>query len=365
MVRLIGKIMILETASVIATNLDDVRKDVDLQDYLHSVLIDRKRVYLFGDNFTSKEYKKLVHLDTLKVAVDVDAKQGYFVFGEDAEKGQAEKGKLKPSKEVTGTDEQTNIVGFSLNNNDIDQYTDISVSSVDETGKPRKNDKEVYIQEILNNQAEIIQKEEKQLAKKNDTALITMSKAMASNTLVQDKYNFYGTLYDPNNALLGRIDIDTLLYMQTRSGDGSSTYDYFTLKPAAQLTNYNDGHARKLYTNLDIPYDTDEIQSWSPQGDSSRVSWNVTLSWQYTLGYTITLSDTASLDDQGSLYYDYARWILTDDSLNGDVWRPAAGWASSGTYAWADFTGKGTFWFGTSDQYPADASKTVPIRYDD
>jgi hypothetical protein len=350
----------LVASTDVALDAKDVRKNTDLQNYAHEALQDGKRVYLFGDGLTAKEFKKLAKLDEIKVPVNVDGTNGFLEYGNDEDQIAEEKGELKPSAETT-TEEQSNIIGYTLDKNQELQYFEINVTSYDEKGKVRPNHQEVYIQEILNREAELVEKKEKKVKAKKETALISTNKASASNNQVRYSPGHYGTVYDPADRLLGRVDYDYYLYKQ--SSDGDSTYDYFTIKMVQQLTQYNDGHARGIYTNIDVPFDSDSMQKWTPSGDVSRVSWEASLSYPFTIGYTITLKDTAALDTQGSLAYDYARWMLTDGSLNGDVWKPSAGWASKGTDAIVDLTGQGTFWFGPSDQYPAKATKKMRMEY--
>lgn len=340
----------------IAANVEDVRKDADLQAYLQSQLQEGKRVYLYG-SLTIQEYKKLLNIDEIKIKIkDPNGVQGDLTFGSELDK---EKGALKSNAPET---EESNIIGFTYNKKEPRQFVDISVAAYADDGAKVENKEEFYIQDIMAEQADLIQIEESESPE--ETALITKNEAVAAdNPTVKESYGAYSLAKTSAGTTMGRVDMDWRLLMEPRSGDGSSTYDYFTLAPTTQANAYNGAKARIIWEEIDIPYDTDQLREWTPQGDSSKTSYTLSLGFPFNFGGSMTFDDTTTVDDQSSLGYDYARWNVTNRlDLDDEVFKGTAGWASTGTMASASYAAKVTVQIYSGTQYTT-ASKRVPISY--
>jgi hypothetical protein len=341
----------------LAANVEDVRKDSELQAYLQSQLQEGKRVYLYG-SLTIKEYKKLLKLNEIKIKVNKkDASQGYLSFGSDLDT--KEKGPLK--KNAPETEEVTNIIGFTLDNNEPRQFVDISVSSYDDEGSKIENKEEFYIQDIMAEQADLIQMEEKQNPEK--TALISLNQVSAAdNPIVDQAYGAYSLAKNSFGTTMGRVDMDWELLQEPRSGDGSSTYDYFTLTPLTQANAYNGAQAKVIWQDIDIPSDSDELRQWTPQGDNTKTDWSLSLGFPFNFGVSMNFADDTKIDDQSSTGYDYARWDVTDGNLDDEVFRGAAGWASYGTQAYASYAAQVTVQIYSGTQYKT-AAKRLYANY--
>lgn len=350
------EITYLDDSTDIAANIKDVKNDKQLQQYLQQSIQNGKKVFIYG-GLSSKEYKKFLKLDELKVK-DKNNK-GHFEFGATLEED-TEKGPLK--EEAVDYSEQTSIIGYTLDENDTNQYLELNVTSYDENGEVRETSESAYLQEILSYESELIDETQPQEESDTQFSFLEKTSANAANREVQDKYGFRTSVYDSRDSLIGRVDTDYRLLKE--SSDSSSTYDYFTLRPITQITHYNGALSKKLYENIDITYSDDQLKNWSPKGDTDSVSYNVSMSYPFAISFGVSWNDGTKVDDQSSLGYDYARWVVTDASLNGETFEGAAGWASTGTLASATLTTIGTFYIGPSNQYPVTGKKNISIRYD-
>jgi hypothetical protein len=116
-----------------------------------------------------------------------------------------------------------------------------------------------------------------------------------------------------------------------------------------------------MKTDIEIPYDSDHLQKWSPEGESSKATYTVPLAAPFLLSWEMTWSDDVAIDDQSSLAYDYGRWVGTDGDLNQQLFKPGAGWASTGTLASATIRNFGKFY--TDNNYSVEAKNTISISY--
>ncbi|PLT27545.1 hypothetical protein [Peribacillus deserti] len=340
----------------IAANVDDVRKDADLQAYLQTALDEGKKVYLYGET-SLEEYKQLLNIDKIKVkAKDL---QGYIEFGASAEDVKAEKGEFKENAPVA--DAVSNIIGFSKNGKEKRQFVDISIAAYDDEGNSIENKEDFYIQNIMAEQAEMVELDEAEYPE--ETALITSNKANAASSMVKEAYGAYSLAVSGSGTTMGRVDMDWELLLANRSTDNSSTYDYFTLSPLTQANAYNGAQARAIWQDLDIPIDGDELKNWTPQGDSAKSSWDLTIGFPWAFSATMGFGDAVTVDDQSSTGYDYARWNVTDGELDDEVFKGTAGWASTGTYATASYAAAVTVQIYSGTQYKT-AAKRLSVNYD-
>ncbi|MCM3728449.1 hypothetical protein M3226_22635 [Neobacillus cucumis] len=343
----------------IAANVEDVRKDADLQAYLQTALDEGKRVYLYGE-LSIEEYKELLNIDEIKVkAKDPNGVQGYLEFGASAEKIQAEKGEYKEN--VPTADTVSNIIGFTKNGKEKRQFVDISDAAYDDEGNMIGNKEEFYIQDILAEQADLIEMDEAD--SQEETALVSTNEATAASSLVNDSYGSYSLAKSGSGTTMGRVDMDWKLYMANRSTDNSTKYDYFTLSPLTQANAYNGAQARNIWQDIDIPIDGDELEKWTPQGDSTKSGWDLTIGFPWAFSATMSMGDAVTVDDQSSIGYDYARWDVSDGELDDEVFKGTAGWASTGTYATATYAATVTVQIYSGTQYKT-AAKRLSVNYD-
>ncbi|MGG3626296.1 hypothetical protein ABES25_22575 [Bacillus gobiensis] len=347
-------------SETLAFNVNEVRKSQGLQNALQNALKNGDYVYLYGNNFKPSEFKKLAKLDEIKVPISVSGKNGYAIMGDTSVEGEKEKGKKKEiNSEIESGDDTSSIIGYSNDPNIPNQYSEISINSYDDKGNKRENDEEVYIQEILNQQAEIV--DDTQQNESSTTSSLLKKNSISAATAVQDKYGFVGAAYDRFNNFVGRIDTDYTLYKA--DSDSSKTLDYFTLKPKTQITE-GYGNSDKLFTDIDIPYDGDHIEDWDPHG-STTSSYDVQFSYPWSVSWTGTFSDEVKIEDLSSRAYDYARWNVTDGDLNHQDFRPGGSWSSSGTYAVAGITARGFFsTTGSEHGEHLVAEKKITVKYD-
>ncbi|MHC9161595.1 hypothetical protein [Exiguobacterium profundum] len=349
------EITYLDDSTDIAVNIKDVKNDKQLQQYLQQSIQYGKKVFIYG-GLTSKEYKKILKLDELKVK-DKNGK-GSFNFGE-THVANDEKGAL--SEDVINSNEETSVIGYTLDENEDVQYFEINITSYDENGQLRENDEEVYIQEILSHESEMADAIKSEELSDVKVSFLQKNSAAAANIEVMDKYGFVTSVYDSRNYLIGRLDTDFRLLKESK--DTSSTYDYFTLQPITQINHYNGALSKRLYQNIAMRYDADELKNWTPKGDTSGSDFSLGMSFPFSISFSMSFKDAASIDDQSSLAYDYARWVVTDGSLGGETFEGAAGWASIGTYSSSILTTEGTFYIGSSNQYPVKGSKVINVDY--
>ncbi|MCQ6267766.1 hypothetical protein M1K46_19240 [Fictibacillus sp. WQ 8-8] len=345
-----------ENATALAFDVKEVKKDKNLQNLIHDSLQQGKQIYIYGE-LSKGDFKKLAKIDELKIPTTVNGTTLYANF----EKEKGPKKSKKTGVDPVDSNDNVSIIGYSLNKESLLQYTEMNVNSYDINGKPRANEDEVYMQEIIMQQADIVDKINKNTLQAH--GLITKNQAAADSTRVQEKYGYTGSAYGAGNTLQGRVETDYYLY-KANSPDGSSTFDYFSLKPMNQITEYNDGHSRKLKTDIDIPTSGDELQDWDPHGTKSTTSYSISFGFPWNLSWSASWSDEVKIEDISSRELDYARWVVTDGDLNHQDFRPGAAWASTGTQAYAGIQNWATFWYGPSDQYPIEAHNKITVSYD-
>lgn len=347
----------LNEADALAFNVKNVKNDKQLQSFLHEALQNGKYIYIYGET-KRMEFKDLLNLETIKVPLNVNGEKVYADFSSKAEEIK-EKGPRKSKDTGLNVKDTISIIGYTINKNSPLQYSQININSYDSKGKKRENTIEVYMQEIINQQSKIIDINKKETGQ---TSLIKKDYALAGSSRVDSNYGFTGAVYSPNDQLWGRIETDYILYKA--NSDGSSNYDFFSVKPMTQIVEFNGAQSRELKTDIDIPYDVDHLEDWSPYNDETGRTFSIQLVYPFSISWGMTWDDKVDINDISSRYYDYARWIVTDGDLNRQDFRPGAGWASSGTFAVADVRNWGRFAVGPSHQYPVEAYNHVHITYD-
>ncbi|PCD06608.1 hypothetical protein CMV16_18340 [Peribacillus simplex] len=348
----------LRESNELAFSIKDVKKEEKLQKYLNKALKSGKRIYLYGE-LTADDFKSALGLEKMEITENISGKEMKAIIGEDKNLDTI-KG---PKKEVNSNlekDDSSNIIGFTLDDQAQLQYIQTNISVYDKDGKEiNEISNELYLQELLFLQSELLNKSINKEEISKDSALISDNKANAASTRVIDRYGAYGSAY-LGSTLYGRIDTDWELFKQ--NSDSSSTYDYFTVKPKSQLTEYNGSASKYMKTDIDIPRDGDHLKTWSPYGDRNVKDYTVSISYPFNVSWEMSWNDEVKIDDQSSIGYDYARWVVTDGDLHQQVFNPGAGWASKGSYAKADIrsTGRFTWW----DTEYVTANTTIYVRYD-
>lgn len=333
-----------------------VRTDANLRSTLQGALLRGKRVYLYG-SLTISEYKELPNLDEIKL--ESESGEGYLTFGEEPAEVATEKGAIKPG--ATLEEEASSFIGFTLDQSEMTQFVDAGIISVDEVGQPRENDEEAYIEAIMEEQSTQI------VLLGHDVegpySFISTNKALAYNKEVAKKYGTYCLVKDSLGRKIGRIDMDWRLLKETN--DGSAKYDNFTLTPTTQANAYNGALAKKIYTNLDLPYDDDdELREWSPTSDTYKASYDVTLGFPYTINVAMKFFDHMNVNNRSSMAYDYGRWDVTDPDLDDEVvFKSTIGFASVGKQAYATYDGIVTVYVGPSNQYPVKVTRKTVINF--
>ncbi|WP_285767260.1 hypothetical protein [Peribacillus sp. SI8-4] len=332
----------LEKSSTIAADVAVVEGNDLYKDFLKAELEGGKRVFLYGD-VQAEEYKEIFELDELAVKEN----NGQLEFGlseEELNKKAIENGKEVVDEKLTDDEGNekgsldaaeskytSHVIGYTIDNNQKLQYVDVSINNFDENGNSIPNTKGMVLQEVLNTQTEIIDSENEPNQENNTTAastFITTNKVQAANVRVKNKYNIVEKGYRLG-LLVARMDTDWHLYKQ--NSEKSKKYDYFTLKPITQVTSYKGLWARSIYTDIDIPADTDHLDDWGPMGDQGTSSVSMSLGYPFSVGISMDFGENLQIDDRSSLAYDYARWQLNDGAMDlnrnisGKTFNPAAG----------------------------------------
>ncbi|MDO7487566.1 hypothetical protein Q5O89_20735 [Peribacillus frigoritolerans] len=358
----------LEKSNSIAADAAVVEGNKSYKDFLKTELEDGKRVFLYGD-VQAEEYKEILDLDKLTVKEN----DGQLEFGLSEE--ELNEKAIENGKEVVGesadasngsepTDDEVNgkgaldtadseftshVIGYTMDKSQEFQFVDVSINNFDENGNSIPNTDEMVLQEVINTQSEIIDTENEMNQEQNTTdafTFITDNKVNAESVRVKNKYSLVEKGYRLG-LLVARMDTDWHLYKQ--NSEKSKKYDYFTLKPVTQITSYKGIWARSIYTNIDIPAASDQLDDWGPMGDRGTSSISLSLGYPFSVGISMSFGENLKIDDRSSLAYDYARWQLNDGAtelnrnISGKTFNPAAGWASTGTYARAGLTVVGKF----------------------
>lgn len=333
-----------EDVSVFA-DATEVEANSQYQKVLKQELNDGNRVFLYGD-VSAEEYKDILDLD--KITVDNES-EGNLEFGSSDEEIKSNIAEDKNSKvteddffEDTDSKFTSHIIGYTLDDSKELQFIDVSVNNFDANGKSIPNSESVLMQEVMSTQSEIVE-----LPDENDkTSFVGIKKAHATNVRVKDTYNLVAKGYRLG-LLVARMDTDYHLYKQ--NSDGNKKYDYFTLKPVTQVHSYKGIWAGSILTDIDVPSDSDHLDTWAPMGDRGGAKMSVSLGFPFNISAGMSFSESLVLDDQSSLAYDYARWKIKDSAIelnqniSGTTFTPVAGWASTGTYATVGLKVVGSF----------------------
>lgn len=343
-------------STTLAVNIKDLRNNENLQKQLHLALEKGKYIYIYGET-KRMEAKNLLKLEEFKVPLTVNGKTIEKKIVSDKEITKIKGTKKKTNREFNEKD-TISIIGYTLKNDSIYPYTEINVSSYDNKGKKRKNTEESYIQEIIDHQSKIVDT----MKRENEIeATSFISKNKASADIVKAKYGYTASVYDSRDLKAGTVTTD---YKLIKSSDSDATYDFFSLKPTSQMTEYNGSASREIKVDIDIPYDPDHLDDWSPYNNESGPSQNLQLVAPFALTWSMTWDDSVDIEDLSSRSLDYARWKVKDGDLNGQDFRPGAGWASAGTAAVSDLRVWGTFYVGSSNQYPVNTYQKIHVAYD-
>ncbi|MBC2306066.1 hypothetical protein [Listeria booriae] len=340
-----------EDTSIFA-DATEVEGNSQYQKVLKQELNDGNRVFLYGD-VSAEEYKDILGLD--KITVDNDS-AGDLEFGSSNDEiksniAEDKNSKVKEDEFFKDTESKftSHIIGYTLDDSKELQFIDISVNNFDGDGKSIPNSESMLMQEVMSTQSEILDAENEHLAdeaENNKTSMIGVKKAHATNVRVKDTYNLVAKGYRLG-LLVARMDTDYHLYKQ--NSDGNKKYDYFTLKPVTQVHSYKGIWAGSILTDIDVPSDSDHLDTWAPMGDRGGAKMSVSLGFPFNISAGMSFSESLVLDDRSSLAYDYARWQIKDSAIelnqniSGTTFNPVAGWASTGTYATVGLKVVGSF----------------------
>lgn len=367
----------LEDSSTIIADATEIKENKSYKEELQEGLEEGKRVILYGD-IKADEYKEI--LDVEELSVD-DKDGGEYLFGltkEELNQKAKEEGKDaviradKDSLEDTDSEYVSHIIGYTLDDNKEMQYVETTVHNFDENGNPIPNTEESLIKSAMNIQTNIIDSEQEKyndaIQEQEEVAFLPFlkdNKVSAANKRVLNVYGKKALTAEAKRlgVLVGEIHTDYHLYKET--DDDDKKYDFFTLKPITQIDSYKGFWAKSLSVDIDIPYDSDHLDSWSPMGDKGGKSFNVGLSYPFAISLAMDFGESLTIDDQSSLKYDYARWLLKDHiteintNISGETFNPVAGWASTGTMATVGLTVEGKF-----DNYiTLKTKKTITYNY--
>lgn len=343
----------------LAYPIKSVRKNKTIQNYLQQMIHDGEKVYLYGENVTFNEYKKLLGLTDITVEVlGENGKSMEISLLED--EANKEKGGLKdnPNSLAKENEDEKQVIGYSLDNNAVNKIFTATINNDSKNGKLKLRNED-YIQAILDDQLQTMEIE-KNYQPDNETALRFLQKntASAGRTLRKDSYD-HVAYAKYNYTTYGKVYTDWKLYQQT--SESVSGYDYFTVKEYMQPYSYNGSYIDDVKVDHDIPYDSDEIGEWGPD-DSGGPTYSVGLSYPFSISYTFSMGADPYVNEQGSQYYDYARWTMSSYG-SGERFIPSTGWKSSGTYASMDIRDYVDFHVPGSQGSTARAYQKIDVNY--
>ncbi|HEU4964550.1 MAG TPA: hypothetical protein VFV52_11960 [Bacilli bacterium] len=334
----------------LAYPIDAVRNDATLQADLHQALVDGKKVYLYGEGFSIREYEQLLGIE-----------------GEIAPTQSIEELKNTTRKEpklLMDTEQLQNVIGFSLVNGPNKVYLSNFVG-----GKAGHTPETLYLHAILDDQIDTAEQTDAQNGKTAPTNVSFLGKdlpikqnvAHADASPVTSKSDINTYVSNNSGTTVGKINTD--YYLSREKDESDSTYDYFVVEDHTEITGYNGADPYYLKTDHDIPYDSDHIKDWSPS-DTSGDSISVSVPWG--ISYSFDPNGSIAVNDIGNQDLDYGRWEVTPRwyaSVLPDPTRfkPATAWLSSGTYAVMDIRNDAYF-----DQYGSAwlAHQQVHVAYD-
>ncbi|KQL39267.1 hypothetical protein AN960_09895 [Bacillus sp. FJAT-25509] len=308
----------LSAAREIAFPINMVINNESLQNSLNQVLNAGKRVYLYGsDGITLSEYKDLLHLDNLNVFTE---EQGEVDLAKDPST-EKEEVKDNPELETAPNEDKYNVIGYTKNPNPLQLITNTMTNGYTDEyfGEvPSSLQIENFYQEVVDNvtQNKILEDE-----------IGPMAANVASSPI---KYKLSSYI---SGVLRGKVVSWWKLYKDT--DETEKNYDHFYVSDYTQLLTYNQGYAVYLKTDHDIPLSPDSIEDWGPH-DSDGPSYSINLGypWGASLGFTMPTSP--KVDDISNSDLDYARWVVTDSNMSGDIFNPKTEWKSAGTFATMD-----------------------------
>ncbi|MDU1846403.1 MAG: hypothetical protein E6778_12755 [Niallia nealsonii] len=348
-----------------AIKADEIENNQELQEFANEALLDGDRVYLYGE-VTKENFKNLVSVKDAKVPFQTfDGQTAYGDVLIDEATIEKEKGQKK--KVDTGIDtysvDTENIIGLSLDKDSEHQYVEINVSTYNEKGELIENPEENLIQEIVSLNSTIVEEEKQEIASNSveQQGLFLNNNVSADSSRVKSGYDYIASAY-ASSTKKGTVSTDYILYKA--NNDDDSKYDYFTLKPMSQITEYNGGNSKYMKADIDIPYDSDSLEDWDPHGTQNDSDYSMTFGFPWNISWTGSWTDATKIVDISSRALDYARWEVTDGDLNHQDFRPGATWRSAGTMASVGYKVWANFYEGANDQYKTTAYDSISIRFD-
>ncbi|UTI43911.1 hypothetical protein [Niallia sp. RD1] len=348
----------LDDATTIIADASEIIDNESYKEELQEELEEGKRVFIYGD-IQADEYKDI--LDVEELSVDA-GDGGEFLFGltteelnekakEDGKQAVIRENKENNEEEETESEFVSHVIGYTLDDSKELQYVDVTIHNFDEEGNPIPNTEESILKTTMDIQSEIMDSEQEKHEEVQEQEVaffpfLKENKVAAENVRVLNKYNL-NTYAKRLGVLVAEITTDYHLYKET--SDQDKIYDFFTLEPVTQIQSYKGIWSNSLFVDIDIPYDTDELDSWSPKGDQGGKSFNVGLSYPFSIAISMDFGESLTIDDQSSTKLDYARWLMKDHitelntNISGETFTPVAGWASKGTLATVGLTVTGKF----------------------
>ncbi|GAE47347.1 hypothetical protein JCM21738_4320 [Mesobacillus boroniphilus JCM 21738] len=326
----------LEGFEDLVFDVEEVRNDKALQQTLNRALKNGAKVYLVG-GVTTPEYADLLGLDKMSIVKkDENGVASTFRFDLDDKEMEKIKGprKKNPNSEDNPDDLVYDVVGFTLDGNEHNQLVISKISSYDADSNKIEPTKDFILNEVLQSTSEKVEVEEAEyVAAKTPKifgALSPLSAKADSTSVKSNPARVFGKAYYSGTEV-GYTATSWILYKS--SADDDPKFDYFSLKDATEMQGHG-WYVPKLWTNHDIPFDRDFIDDWAPYDDADG-SYSVTFGWPWNISVTANMSTDPKIDAQGSTTYDYARWVVTDSNMDGDVFRPGTSWRSAQGYRYA------------------------------
>ncbi|MFZ3373804.1 MAG: hypothetical protein WA131_12420 [Desulfitobacteriaceae bacterium] len=159
-----------------------------------------------------------------------------------------------------------------------------------------------------------------------------------SGTRIASWLNYNYPRYDNTGTIkIGNMNGDYSLY---KEADSDPTYDDFAIRSKYEQTAYNGATNYDMNVRHQIPYTSDQLQSWGPPS-SDNSTFNVSLPWGISWSWSV--ADSISITTTGNQTSDWANWMVFPRWYQLKLVSPArvepgSAWLSTGTYAAMDIT---------------------------
>lgn len=145
------------------------------------------------------------------------------------------------------------------------------------------------------------------------------------------------------------------------NNDNDSNYDYFA------VTNHGDvgsgpWRCYNYLVDIDVLASVDYLEKWGPVGTSSNSTFSFSIGYPWSASFSFS-TDVGKLkvNDLSNRPLDYARWEMSQYSLDNLTFDPVAAWKSKGTYARVDIRQRAKFEGGYRK---SSVELKIPVTYD-